>query len=277
MSARIPFSNLNWLWLDEALHIQKMKSVKLQWKKRLDSAKEEHDKAMSDQEELNKTLTKECNSFEKKIARLQLDIEKTVDCSMCESLRRDGSQALLDANKSWAQAEKEEIKRREQRLSPKLKAQAAKAIEPKLRQLMERNKDDLDRLEREASRELDCYKLELYRMSNDAFRRETRNIRDEERDRASYERQQWFQNLEQSRAKHENEMRKTTHLYAKRGEMMGQQFNADKQECIDEHDEQVRRVEVEMKNLGEQHLRDMIDMDDEFANKLIEKQRSCEE
>lgn len=265
------------MWLDEALHIQKMKSVKLEWKKRLDSAKEDHDKVTSDQEELNKTLTKECNSFEKKIARLQLDIEKTVDCSMCESLRRDGSQALQDANKSWAQSEKEEIKRREQRLSPKLKAQAAKAIEPKLRQLMERNKEMDLRLEREASRELDCYKLELYRMSNDAFRRETRKIRDEERDRASYERQQWFQNLEQSRAKHENEMRKTTHSNAKRVEMMEQQFNVDKQECIDEHEEQVRRVEAEMKKLEEQHLQDMRDMDDEFANKLIEKQRSCEE
>lgn len=72
-------------------------------------------------------------------------------------------------------------------------------------------------------------------------------------------------------------MRKTTHLYAKRGEMMDQQFNANKQESIDEHEEQVQRVEVEMKKLGEQHVRDMIDMDDEFANKLIEKQRSCEE
>lgn len=167
-----------------------MKSVKLEWKKRLDSAKEDHDKVTSDEEELNKTLTKECNNLEKKVARLQLDIEKTVDCSMCESLRRDGSQALLDANKSWAQAEKEEIKRREQRLSPKLKAQAAKAIEPKLRQFMERSKDDLDRLEREASRELDCYKLELHRMSNDAFRRETMKIRDEDRQRTSHLQQQ---------------------------------------------------------------------------------------
>jgi len=265
------------VWLDEALHIQKMKSVKLEWKKRLDSAKEDHDKVTSDQEELNKTLTKECSSLEKKVARLQLDIEKTVDCSMCESLRRDGSQALQDAKKSWAQAEKEEIKRREQRLSPKLKAQAAKAIEPKLRQLMERNKEMDLRLEREASRELDCYKLELYRMSNDAFRRQTVKIRDEERDRASHLQQQWFQNLEQSRVKHENEMRKTTNLYAKRAEMMQQQFNVDKQESIDVHEEQVQRVEVEMKKLGEQHVRDMIDMDDEFANKLIEKQRSCEE
>jgi len=209
-----------------------MKSVKLEWKKRLDSAKEEHDKVTSDQEELNKTLTKECNSFEKKIARLQLDIEKTVNCSMCESLRRDGSQALQDAKKNWAQTEKEEIKRREQRLSPKLKAQAAKAIEPKLRQLMERNKEMDLRLEREASRELDCYKLELHRMSNDAFRRETMKIRDEEKQRTSHLQQQWFQNLEQSRAKHENEMRKTTNLYAKRVEMMKQQFNVDKQECI---------------------------------------------
>ena len=196
---------------------------------------------------------------------------------MCESLRRDGSQALQDAKKSWAQTEKEEIKRREQRLSPKLKAQAAKAIEPKLKTRMERNKEDLDRLEREASRELDCYKLELHRMSNDAFRRETMKIRDEERQRTSHERQQWFQNLEQSRAKHENEMRKTTHSNAKRVEMMEQQFNVDKQECIDEHEEQVRRVEAEMKKLEEQHLQDMRDIEEEFANKLIEKQRSCEE
>ena len=263
------------MWLDEALHVQKMKSVKLEWKKRLDSAKEDHDKVTSDQEELNKTLTKECNSLEKKIVRLQLDIEKTVNTEndICQRLRRDGSQALLDSS----QTEKEEIKRREQRLLPKLKAQAAKAIEPKLRQLMERNKEDLDRLEREASRELDCYKLELYRMSNDAFRRQTIKIRDEEKQRTSHLQQQWFQNLEQSRAKHENEMRKTTSLYAKRGEMMGQQFNADKQECIDEHEEQVRTVEVEMKNLEEQHLQDMRDIEEEFANKLIEKQRSCEE
>ena len=250
-----------------------MKSVKLEWKKRNDSAKEEHDKITSDQEELRKTLTKECNSLEKKIARLQLDIEKTVNCSMCESLRRDGSQALQDAKKSWAQTEKEEVKRLDQRLSPKLKSQAAKAIEPKLRQLMERNKEMDLRLEREASRELDCYKLELYRMSNDAFRRETRKIRDEERDRTSHLQQQWFQNIEQSRAKQEVEIRKTT----KRAEMMEQQFNADKQECIDEHEEYARGVEIETKKLGEQHVRDMVDMDDEFANKMIEKQRSCEE
>ena len=104
--------------------------------------------------------------LEKKMSAIKSDIvrkEKYKDVT-CEKLIQEGSQQLEEAKKSWQQAEKDSLKKKDQQMSDKLRKDAAKNVEPKLRQLIERNKEDIERLEREAARELDCHKLELFRL-----------------------------------------------------------------------------------------------------------------
>ena len=238
---------------------------------------------MSEQEQLRDTLAKDCDALEKKVVSLQSDIERTAksEQDICERLKREGAQALEDAKKSWQQSEKEELKKRDQKMSPKLKRDAAKAVEPKLRQLMERNKEDIERLEREAARELDCYKLELYKRSNEEYRRETNKIRAEERDRISYIQQEWLAKLENSRRQHEDEMNKIRKEFEERSVLIQQQFHGDKQKCMNEHEaelEDAQHAEVlEMEQITIAHERQMSDMEDEHADKLVDKKRSCEE
>ena len=224
---------------------------------------------MSEQEQIRDTLAKDCDALEKKVVSLQSDIERTAksEQDICERLKREGAQALEDAKKSWQQSEKEELKKRDQKMSPKLKRDAAKAVEPKLRQLMERNKEDIERLEREAARELDCYKLELYKRSNEEYRRETNKIRAEERDRISYIQHEWLGKLENSRRQHEDEVNKIRKEFEERSVLIQQQFHKDAQHA----------EALEMEQIANTHERQMSEMEDEYADKMVDKKRSCEE
>ena len=96
---------------------------------------------------------------------------------MCERLKGEGVRELENAKKSWQQAEKDELKKRDQKISLKLKQDAAKKIEPKLRELIENHKEEAERLQREANRELDYYRLKLYKCSNEEYRKETTSCR----------------------------------------------------------------------------------------------------
>ena len=81
----------------------------------------------------------------------------------------------------------------------KLKKDAAKAVEPKLRHLIERNKEEFERMEREAERELEFYKLELYKRTNEEFRIETNKFRDGERTRILNLENDWIAKMEIAR------------------------------------------------------------------------------
>ena len=65
---------------------------------------------------------------------------------MCDKLKGEGTQELENTIKCWQQTEKDGLKKRDQKMSSKVKQDAAKAIEPKLHQLMENHKEEIERL-----------------------------------------------------------------------------------------------------------------------------------
>jgi len=127
---------------------------------------------------------------------------------MCDKLKGEGTQELENAKKCWQQTEKDGLKKRDQKMSSKVKQDAAKAIEPKLHQLMENHKEEIERLEREANRTLDYFRLELYKRSNEEYRKETNKIRDDERSRMSHLENEWTAKMEASRRDRDNETKK---------------------------------------------------------------------
>ena len=148
---------------NESAHVERMKSVKQEWKKRVEVATAECDRITSEQKTRRTELQDACEALERELANIEVAIEKTTtsEQEMCGRLRRDGERDLEESKINWQNAERAELKKKDLKLSPKLKKDAANAVEPKLRQLMEENKEEVERLEREAARELDLYKLEV--------------------------------------------------------------------------------------------------------------------
>ena len=102
--------------------------------------------------------------MKKEEASLKLSLERIISLERdaCKKMQEDGAKELENARSSWQYAEKNEFRKREQKLIPKIKREAAKMIEEKLRKLKEKHNDEKLRLERESARELQSYKLELY-------------------------------------------------------------------------------------------------------------------
>ena len=194
---------------------------------------------------------------------------------ICDRVRKDGQRNLEEASMSWQHLEREEIKKRDQKISPKLKRDAAKAVEPKLRLMMEKNKEKITRLEREKARELDCYRLHLYKVSNQEFKKETSNIRVNERNRNTQLEAEWIAKLESSGARHEIEIERLQHEHDQRATTIKCQFNADKQKCIDEHVRMKKEAGVyELRQVEDTRVRhdsEMKVMEDKYAKKKVQR------
>ncbi len=223
------------------------------------------------------------SSLEKEASSLVAEITKTTtsEREMCERLKGEGAQELENAKKSWQQAEKDELKKRDQKISLKLKQDAAKKIEPKLRELMENHKEEAERLQREANRELDYYRLELYKRSNEEYRKEMNKIRDNEERRMSHLENELRSKLESCRIEQENEMKKIREEYDERADMMKRQFSADKHKFAEEHQinliDAQKAEDLEMEQTRVQHLKEMVDMEEEYTGQMAQKQKAIKE
>ena len=232
---------------------------------------------------MREALALRISSLEKEASSLVAEITKTTasEREMCERLKGEGAQELENAKKSWQQAEKDELKKRDQKISLKLKQDAAKKIEPKLRELMENHKDEAERLQREANRELDYYRLELYKRSNEEYRKETNKIRDNEERRMSHLENELRAKLESCRKEQENEMKKIREEYDQRADMMKRQFSADKHKFAEEHQinliDAQKAEDLEMEHTRVQHLKEMIDMEEEYTGQMAQKQKAIKE
>ena len=217
------------------------------------------------------------------MSSLEAEIIKTttLEREMCERLNGEGAQELENAKKSWQQAEKDELKKRDQKMSLKLKQDAAKKIEPKLRELMENHKEEAERLQREANRELEYYRLELYKHSNGEYRKETNKIRDNEGRRMSHLENELRAKLETCRVEQECEMKKIHEEYEQRADMMKRQFSADKQKFAEEHQinliDAKKAEDFEMEQTRVQHEREMVDMEEEYKEQMSQKQKAIKE
>ncbi|KAL3821943.1 LOW QUALITY PROTEIN: hypothetical protein ACHAXA_004431 [Cyclostephanos tholiformis] len=268
---------------NESDHVRRMKSIKQEWKTRLEDAKAEHDKVSGEQERTREALALGNSSVEKQIKSLEVEIVKTAtsERDMCERIKVEGAQELENAKKNWQQAERDDLKRRDQKLSSKLKQDAAKAIEPKLRKMMENQSCEIERVQREANRELDYYRLELYKRSNEEYKKVTSRFRDDERSRLSHLENEWSVKIDTSRRERDSAMQRIREEYEQRADMMKRQYNAEKTKLDDEHQihliEAERDVDMEKKQYCGQHDREMVDMEEEYESKMTQKQKTIEE
>lgn len=187
---------------------------------------------------------------------------------MCERMHQDGRVDLQQAKRSWQQAEEADLNRREHKLSAKLKKDAAKAVEPKLKHLMEMNTEELARLQRQSAREIDSYRVELFGKLNKEFKTQADKIRETERQRTESIEKDWMVKLEEVRARHCAEMDKAAKDHEVHMQMQRQQHDTVKQRIIHEHkaamednqrlnhcqmEEATLKHDREMKSLHTQH------------------------
>jgi len=237
---------------------------------------------MHDHDKLKDSLTKDCDTMEKQVTSFQVELERatTSEKEMCERLRADGTRTLEDARKMWQQAEKDELKKKDNKTSIKLKKDAAKAVESKLRQLIERNKEEIERMEREAERELEFYKLELYKRSNEEFRKETNKIRDDERSRMLNLENDWIAKMEITRRERENELMKVSEEFEQRADIFKRHLSTDTQRIADEHQAAVAEAQMEVEGEKErvraQHEHEMAVLEEEYRVKMDKQQKSSE-
>jgi hypothetical protein len=226
------------------------------------------------QKQVQSELLAACEKLEKKEARMVIDIEK-VGASKNETIERlqsEGASDLKQANKMWDQAEENDLKRREQKLSAKLKKDAAKKIEPRLRALMETNAEELARHQRQAAREIDSYRLELFSKMNRQFKVECDNIRMHERQRAEKLESEWTAKLEEVRSRHCSEMDKVTKDHERRMQLQKKQHDIDMQRITDEHEVAIedaqRAFSSRMEQITMQYERDLISMENKHTDEV---------
>ena len=223
---------------------------------------------MNIQVNLKDSLTKDCEMLEKKVASIQAEIAHATisEKEICDRLLADGKQAVEDARRMWQSAENEELKKKGRELSLKLKKDAAKAIE---------------RIEREAERKLEFYKLELYKRTNEEFRKETNKIRDSERTRILNLENDWIAKMEIARRERDHELKKTREEFEQRADILHRQLIADKQRIMDEHQASVAEaqiaVEMELERIRAHHEQEMADLEEEYRGKMAQQEKSSEE
>ncbi len=220
--------------------------------------------------------------LEKQVASIQAEITQATiaEKEICDRLCGDGKQALEDARRTWQKAEKDELKKKDKELSLKLKKDAAKAVEPKLRHLIERNKEEFERMEREAEREEEFYKLELYKRTNESFRNETSKIRDGERARILNLENDWIAKMEIARREREQEVKKIREEFEQRAAILQRQLNADRQRIMDEHQASVAEahmaVGMELERIRTHHEQEMVVLEEEHRVKMSQQKKLSE-
>ena len=86
------------------------------------------------QTKINENLTKQHKALMKEELSLKLALERviTMERDTCNKLQEDGAKELAKAKANWLYSEKNEFRKREQKLIPKIKREAAKMVELKL-------------------------------------------------------------------------------------------------------------------------------------------------
>lgn len=205
---------------------------------------------------------------------MTIEIEKIVasEKETIERIQNEGALELKQAKRTWEQAEENDLKQREQKLSPKLKKDAAKKIEPKLRELIRTNAEDLARLQRNATREIESYRLEMFRKMNRQFKVECDNIRIQERQKREKLESEWMVKLEEVRNRHCSEMDKIAKEHERRMQIQKEQHDIDKQRISDEHDVAIedaqKALSSEMEQTTLQYERDLLSIENKHSDEV---------
>lgn len=193
---------------EEAIHLAAVKALQEKQKQFVDNVKMQHDVAIQEQKEINESFSKLHKALLKEEVTLKLRLERIISSERetIKKLEEDGTKELETVKASWLHSEKNEFKRMERKLIPKIKIETAKMVESKLKKLSEKNNDELRRLQREAAGELQSYKLERYRSMQQIIKNERRMIDATEKRLIDSIESEWSEKIEEARAENRNEL-----------------------------------------------------------------------
>ena len=242
---------------EEANHSTAKKSLRDKWKQVVKHEEANHDGNQCKQTKINENLTKQHKALMKEELSLKLALERviTMERDTCNKLQEDGAKELAKAKANWLYSEKNEFRKREQKLIPKIKREAAKMVELKLRKLSEKHSDEIRSLERETAREVESYKLELYRNSQKICKNERRKVEAaEKRFRDSVE-QEWTTTLEDTRAETHKEMTAQKQAHDETMEAHRAKHEMDKKRRLDQHEMDLKEAKILLEaSLAQQRL-----------------------
>ena len=226
----------------ESNHAAAMNSLQEKWKQNFKDVKVKHEYAISEQTRINDDLAKQHKAMKKEEASLKLSLERIVSLERdaCKKMQYDGAKELEKAKSSWQYSEKNDFRKREQKLIPKIKREAAKMVESKLRKLSEKHNDEILSLERESARELQSYKLELYRNSQKICKNERRNVEAVEKRLMDNVLHEHDQRIEEVRSEHLQEMAALKQAHESTMDSLRTQHEVDKKRRLAQHEMDLR-------------------------------------
>lgn len=248
---------------DESNHTAAINTLKEKWKQRFKDAKLKHEQATCEQTEINEGLAKQNKSLKKEEASLKLSLDHIISLEKeaCNKIQEDGANELEKAKSSWQYSEKNDFRKREQKLIPKIKREAAKMVESKLRKLSEKHNDEIRSLERESARELQSYKLELYRNSQKICKNERRNVETAEKRLMDSVLSGHDQKIEEVRSENRQEMTVLKQAHEDTMESLRIQHETDKKRRLEQHEMDLREAKTLLEaSLAQQSLNNNLEL-----------------
>ncbi len=230
---------------EEHNHLAAMQSLKEKWKRVIKEIEAKHNQATDDQTRINEELAKQHKALMKEEASLTLSLERiiSVERDNCKRLQEDGAKELEKAKTTLLYSEKNEFRKREQKI-PKIKREAAKMVEVKLRKLSEKHNDEIRSLERETARELESYKLELYRNSQKICKNERRQVEAAEKRMIDSIEQEWTQKIEDARSENHRETTALKQSHEATMESLRMQHERDKKRRLEQRDMDLKEAKT---------------------------------
>ena len=189
-------------------------------------------------------------------------------------MKREGEADLQKARLAWQHAEREELKKRDRSLAPKLKKDAAKQIEPKLKAIIDSNDESIVHLERQTSRDIERYKLELYKQSQERFRSESQAIRTELKKSQDKQETELLSKLALTQGDHEKELKSIQNNHSQRMQLLQKQHDISvsgiKQKHMMDKDDMSARTASSLQQMKHQHHCELANLENQHAVALAE-------
>ena len=221
-------------------------------------------------------LKQECAALHKRVEALSANIARTErqEKETLERLKREGDADLQKARLVWQCAEKEGLRKRDRALTPKLKKDAAKQVEPKLKAIIGNHEESFARLERQASRDIEQYKLQLYKQGRERFRSESQAIRSELKLSRDKQETELLSKLALTQGDHERELKSIHDNHSRRMQLLQKQHDISvsgiKRKHVSDKEDISARLASSQQQMEHEHQCELTSLEERHAEALAE-------
>lgn len=199
--------------------------------------------------------------------------------ALCTELQEKGKKEMLKLQQKWKQDEHKRLTLIAKQRTSALKKQAAKALEPELRRIVQEHKDELQRKRQEIELDLKTTKEQLQINSKNRFAQKKREIEAEERQLIHQTDEDYGKKIKELEIEHEKkigEMQKKTQgeviaAKASRKALMQQKTDAFKASIVDKQNQNRRQID-EAKKLIQSEIQNHERISDEELRKVMKNQ-----